>query len=245
MNLNQHGLQEAKMKRIFLILVSFTLITGLVGCSEPLSKREKGAGIGAVTGAALGGLIGAAAGSPGIGAGVGAAVGTAGGYAVGDYMMGQDKQQAETQRQIDQTSAELQRNAALIEELKRQNIEARQSDRGVIVNLPAVLFQFNSAALSPGGRSKVQQIATIVEERAPGRRLSVEGHASLERADQEAYNQQLSERRAQTVANQLAADGINGNQIQAQGLGTRYPVASNDTPQGREQNRRVEVVIEN
>jgi len=226
-------------------LVSFTLIASLLGCSEPLSKREKGAGIGAVTGAAVGGLIGAAAGSPGIGAGVGAAVGTAGGYAVGDYMMGQDKQQAETQRQIDQTSAELQRNAALIEELKRQNIEARDSDRGVIVNLPAVLFQFNSAALSSGGVSKVQQIASVVSTQAPDRRLSVEGHASFERADQETYNQQLSERRAQTVANELIAEGINRNQVQAQGFGTRFPLAPNDTAAGREQNRRVEVVIEN
>lgn len=233
------------MKRVSSILLSLILIWGLTGCSEPLSKREKGAGIGAVTGAALGGLIGAAAGSPGIGAGVGAAVGTAGGYAVGDYMMGQDKQQAETQTQIDRTSAELQRNAALIEELKRQNIEARDSERGVIVNLPAVLFQFNSSYLSPGGRSKVQQIASIVRRQASARRLSVEGHASFERADQERYNEQLSQRRAETVASQLVEDGIDRNQIQAQGFGTRFPLAPNDTAAGREQNRRVEVIIEN
>lgn len=234
------------MKRIVLLLfLGSILIGGLSACSEPLTKREKGAGIGAVTGAALGGLVGAAAGNPGIGAGVGAAVGTAGGYAVGDYMMGKDKELAETQRQIDQTDAELQRNAALIEELQRQNLEARYSDRGVIVNLPAVLFQFDSAALSPGGRGKVQQIASIVQNQAPDRRLSVEGHASFERSDQEGYNQQLSERRAQTVANELIADGINRSQVRAQGFGTRYPIAPNDTAAGREQNRRVEVIIEN
>lgn len=233
------------MQRTFLILLSLIVISGLSGCSEPLSKREKGAGIGAVTGAALGGLIGAAAGSPGIGAGVGAAVGTAGGFAVGDYMMGQDKQHAETQSRIDQTSSELQRNAALIEELKRQNIEARDSDRGVVVNLPAVLFQFNSANLSRAGKGKVQQIAAIVRTQAPARRLSVEGHASFERADQEAYNQDLSQRRAQMVAGQLVTAGIHRDQIQAQGFGTRFPVAANDTPGGRERNRRVEVIIEN
>ena len=233
------------MKRISLILLSLILTLGLSSCSEPLSKREKGAGIGAVTGAALGGLIGAAAGSPGIGAGVGAAIGTAGGFAVGDHMMGQDKQHAETQSQIDRTTAELQRNATLIEELKRQNIEARDSDRGVIVNLPAVLFQFNSANLSRGGKGRVQQIASIVRAQAPARRLSVEGHASFERADQEAYNQQLSARRAQMVADQLVTDGIQRNQIQAQGLGTRFPIAANDTQTGRERNRRVEVIIEN
>lgn len=233
------------MKRLMLFFLASILIVGLSACSEPLSKREKGAGIGAVTGAAVGGLIGAATGSPGIGAGVGAAVGTAGGYAVGDYMMGQDKELEETQRQIDQTDAELTRNAALIEELQRQNIEARDSERGVIVNLPAVLFQFDSAVLSPGGRSKVGQIASIVSSQAPNRRLSVEGHASFERAEQDAYNQQLSERRAQTVANELVADGIPPSQVQAQGFGTRFPLASNDTAAGREQNRRVEVIIEN
>lgn len=233
------------MNRFTLFLLASILIMGLSGCSEPLSKREKGAGIGAVSGAAVGGLIGAATGNPGIGAGVGAAVGTAGGYAVGDYMMGQDKKLEETQRQIDQTDAELARNAALIEELQRQNIEARDSERGVIVNLPAVLFQFDSAALSPGGRSKVRQIASIVSTQAPDRRLSVEGHASLERAEQEAYNQQLSARRAETVANELVQDGIRPSQIRAQGFGTRFPLASNDTAAGRERNRRVEVIIEN
>lgn len=233
------------MKRTLLVLACVLLLANLWGCSEPLSKREKGAGIGAVTGAAVGGLIGAGVGNPGAGAGIGAAIGTAGGYAVGDYMMGQDKKEAATQSQLEQQQAELKRNRALIEELKRQNLEAMQGDRGVIVNLPAVNFRFDSASLTSDGLEKVRRIAAVVKQQAPDRRVSVEGHASMERADQEAYNQQLSQRRADRVANQLVADGLSRNQIRAEGFGTRFPLAPNDTEEGRRSNRRVEVIIEN
>jgi len=79
----------------------------------------------------------------------------------------------------------------------------------------------------------------------PNVRVTVEGHASRESAAQEAYNQRLSERRASTVAGALEQNGVNGRNVSSQGLGTRAPVASNDTESGRQQNRRVEVIIEN
>jgi len=153
--------------------------------------------------------------------------------------------QAEQQKAIDQQRAEIAKNQALIEELKKRNIEARETSRGVMVNLPSVNFQFDSADLTPEGRDRVNQIASIVRREAPNRRVSVEGHASRESAAQEEYNQRLSERRAITVANSLERNGINGSQISTRGLGTRSPVATNDTEDGRRQNRRVEVIIEN
>ena len=73
----------------------------------------------------------------------------------------------------------------------------------------------------------------------------MEGHASRERADQEAYNQELSERRARAVAGALESNGVERNRIAAKGVGTRFPVASNETEEGRRKNRRVEVTIEN
>lgn len=113
------------------------------------------------------------------------------------------------------------------------------------MNLPSVNFQFDSADLTADGRDRVNQIASIVRRDAPNRRVSVEGHASKESAAQEDYNQRLSERRANTVADALGRDGVPNSQISARGLGTRSPVASNDTEEGRRQNRRVEVIIEN
>jgi outer membrane protein OmpA-like peptidoglycan-associated protein len=221
------------------------LVFSIAGCSRPLTTREKGAGIGALGGAAAGGIIGSAVGHPGAGAAIGGALGLGAGALVGDQLQGQEMRQQEQQAKIDQQQQELERNRALLEELKKRNIEARETDRGVMVNLPSVNFEFDSAQLTRDGRDRVNQIASIVNRQAPGRRLSVEGHASRERPDQEAYNQQLSERRARTVADTLNGDGVDRSRITSRGAGTTSPIASNDTEEGRRRNRRVEVIIEN
>jgi outer membrane protein OmpA-like peptidoglycan-associated protein len=225
--------------------VVFAIAIIVSGCSTPLTTREKGAGIGALGGAAAGGIIGSAVGHPGAGAAIGGALGLGAGALVGDQLQGQEQKQAEQQKSIDQQRAEIAKNQALIEELKKRNIEARETSRGVAVNLPSVNFQFDRADLTADGRDRVNQIADIIRRDAPNRRVSVEGHASKESAAQEDYNQRLSERRANTVADALERDGIANSQISARGLGTRAPVATNDTEEGRRQNRRVEVIIEN
>lgn len=229
--------------KIISVGVLFILTSACAGGS--LTTREKGAGIGALGGAATGGAIGAAVGNPGAGAAIGGALGLGAGALIGDQLQGQEMKQAEQQKAIDQQRAEIAKNQALIEELKKRNIEARETSRGVMVNLPNVNFQFDSAELTPAGRSRVDQIASIVRREAPNRYILVEGHASRESAAQEAYNQRLSERRAETVADALIRDGVRANQISARGLGTRSPIASNETEAGRQQNRRVEVIIEN
>ena len=201
--------------------------------------------MGALGGAAAGGLVGAAPGHAGAGAAIGGVLGLGAGALIGDQLQGQENKQKDQQKAIDQQRAEIEKNQALIEELKKRNIEARETSRGVMVNLPSVNFEFDSADLTRDGRSKVNQIADIVKRDAPNRRVTVEGHASRESAAQEAYNQRLSERRANTVADALERSGVNGRNISAQGLGTRTPIATNDTESGRQQNRRVEVIIEN
>jgi len=226
-----------------IFLAAFLFIAGCAG--GELTKREKGAGIGALGGAAAGGIVGAAVGRPGVGAAVGGALGLGAGALIGDQLQGQENKQKEQQKAIDQQHAELEKNRALIEELRKRNIEAKETSRGVMVNLPSVNFEFDSADLSRDGRDKVNQIADIIKRDAPNRRVTVEGHASRESAAQEGYNQRLSERRANTVADSLERSGVNGRNISSQGLGTRAPVASNDNESGRQQNRRVEVIIEN
>ena len=226
-----------------LLITACLLVSGCSG--GELTSREKGAGIGALGGAAAGGIIGAAVGHPGAGAAIGGTLGLGAGALVGDQLQGQENKQKEQQKALDQQRQEIDKNRALIEELRKRNIEARETSRGVMVNLPSVNFEFDRADLTGGGRNRVDQIADIIKRDAPDRRITVEGHASRESAAQEAYNQRLSERRANTVADALERSGVNGRNISAQGIGTRAPVASNDTESGRQQNRRVEVIIEN
>jgi outer membrane protein OmpA-like peptidoglycan-associated protein len=229
--------------RLAIGLITTFFCAGCAGGSW--TTREQGAGIGALGGAAAGGIIGAATGHPGAGAAIGGALGLGAGALVGDQLQGQENKQKEQQKAIDQQRAEIEKNRALIEELRKQNIEAKETNRGVLVNLPSVNFEFDNADLTRDGRNKVDQIAQIIRRDAPNRRITVEGHASRESAAQEAYNQRLSERRAHTVADALERNGVNGRNVSAQGLGTRAPIASNDTESGRQQNRRVEVIIEN
>ena len=234
------------LKNFRLAASLFSAVILLSACAGgELTTREKGAGIGALGGAAAGGIIGAAVGHPGAGAAIGGALGLGAGALVGDQLQGQENKQKEQQKAIDQQSAEIEKNRQLIEELKKRNIEARETSRGVAVNLPNVNFQFDRADLTPEGRARVEQIANIVKRDAPNRRVTVEGHASRESAAQEAYNQRLSERRAATVADALERSGVNGRNLSSVGLGTRAPIASNDPESGRQQNRRVEVIIEN
>ena len=234
-----------RSKRFFLGLPLILIAAALAGCSTPLTTREKAAGIGALGGAAAGGIIGSAVGHPGAGAAIGGALGLSTGALIGDQLQGQEQKQQEQQRRIEEQRSEIAKNQAIIEELKRRNIEARETDRGVAVNLPSVNFQFDSAELTPEGRDRVGQVAAILKNQAPGRGVSVEGHASRERPEQEAYNQRLSERRAQSVAGSLERYGIGPSRITTRGLGTQSPIASNDTEEGRRRNRRVEVIIEN
>src|ERR671931_2187361 len=99
-----------KVLRDYSSTIGFIVIVLLVAaCSEPLSTREKGAGIGALGGAAVGGLIGSAVRHPGAGAAIGGALGLGSGALVGDQMQGQEQRQADQQRQIDANQAELDR----------------------------------------------------------------------------------------------------------------------------------------
>src|SRR6185369_3883708 len=146
----------------------------IAGCAGgDLTTREKGAGIGALGGAAAGGAIGAATHHPGAGAAIGGVLGLGAGALIGDQLQGQQNKQAEQQQALDQQRAELDKNRALIEELKKRNIEAKETNRGVMVNLPNVNFEFDSANLTRSGQDKVDQIASIIRRDAPNRRVAV------------------------------------------------------------------------
>ncbi len=119
-------------------------------------------------------------------------------------------------------------------------LQTRDSARGLIVNMSDVLFDTGSSTLKPGAREKLAKISGILLAH-PGLTLQIEGHTDSVGSDE--FNQQLSERRADSVRDFLAEQGVPASIITARGFGKTQPVASNDTPEGRQRNRRVELVV--
>jgi outer membrane protein OmpA-like peptidoglycan-associated protein len=143
----------------------------------------------------------------------------------------QMRQQAEKEKQ------EL--RARLLQQLNTV-LATRDSARGLIANMSDVLFKSGSFELLAGARERLAKVSGIVLA-YPSLRLSVEGHTDSVGSDD--YNQQLSERRAEAVRDYMVQQGIASDAVSASGFGKTAPVATNDTPEGRQQNRRVELVL--
>lgn len=175
--------------------------------------------IGGVGGAGLGYLLGSVIGGKTariVGAGIG---GVAGG--VVGYQM--DKQ---------------------IKELKEQTagsgIDVTQQGDGILVNLPDVTFAVDSTVISPSFQTSLDKVAQSMVQ-YPNSLVDVYGHTDS--TGSAAYNMDLSKRRADSVARYLISRGVSSSRIQTQGMGMNYPVADNNTPEGRALNRRVEIKI--
>jgi outer membrane protein OmpA-like peptidoglycan-associated protein len=215
----------------------------MVSCSGPPSTREVGALGGAALGAGAGAIIGHATGNTAAGAAIGGALGGLGGAVVGDQIQAGDQK-------LDARGQEIAKNRALIEELKRKNLEVHETNRGVVVNLPDVLFEFNKYQLTGDARAKVRDIAEVLDgPRVQNRQVSIEGHTDSIGSDQ--YNLRLSQQRAHAVSSGLESDGVSASRLHTRGFGKKYPIAPNKNPNGsdnsagRAKNRRVEVIIEN
>src|SRR6266567_814111 len=163
-----------------------------------------------------------------------------------------DAAQASRDRAAAQADAERARQAAAQAEAEKGQLRAqllaqlnsilqtRDSARGLIVNMSDVLFDTGSYTLKPGAREKLAKISGIVLAH-PGLVLQIEGHTDSVGGDE--FNQQLSERRASSVREFLAEQGVSPSSITARGFGKTQPVASNETAEGRQRNRRVELVV--
>jgi outer membrane protein OmpA-like peptidoglycan-associated protein len=148
------------------------------------------------------------------------------------------RQQAEAQRQQAENE-----KTALRERLRNQLnmiLETRETARGLIVNISDVLFDFNKYDLKPGAREKMAKVAGILLA-YPGLKIQVEGHTDSVGTDD--YNLKLSQQRADSVRTYLVTQGVPADSVTSVGLGKADPVASNDTAAGRQQNRRVELVV--
>jgi outer membrane protein OmpA-like peptidoglycan-associated protein len=119
-------------------------------------------------------------------------------------------------------------------------LATRDTARGLIASMSDVLFRSGSFELLPAARERLAKISGVVLA-YPGLHLQVEGHTDSIGSDE--YNQQLSQRRAESVRDYLVQQGVSQQAIEAHGFGETEPIASNDTAEGRQQNRRVELVL--
>ena len=215
------------MKKTRLLVSGFavmSLLTVSACVTDPNTGDRKASrtAIGGVGGAGLGYLLGSIIGGKTariVGAGIGGVAGGVVGY------------------KMDQQIKELKEQTA------GSGVDVTETDNGnaILVNLPdGVTFAVDSSTISPAFQTTLNQIAESMKS-YPDSLIDVYGHTDSTGAD--AYNQTLSERRAQSVANFLVMRGVSQSRVRSQGFGEQYPVATNDTDQGRALNRRVEIKI--
>lgn len=199
------------------VVAALCMATMMVGCSA--SNAVKGGAIGVGGGAVVGGLIGKVAGNTALGAIIGAAVGGTTGAIIGNNM--------------DKRAEELRRDLA--------NARVERVGEGIKITFDSgILFVTNSSELQPVARVNIDNLARILNK-YPDTNILIEGATDSEGSEQ--YNQELSERRARSVADYHKGRGVAGSRISTVGSGELHPVASNDTAEGRQLNRRVEVAI--
>ncbi len=137
-------------------------------------------------------------------------------------------------------AAEQAKAAALMKELSE--LRAQQTDRGLVLTVGDVLFAVGKAEVAPGGQRSIDQLAQFLKT-YPRRRVLIEGHTDNTGNDD--FNVKLSQQRADAVRSLLVARGVAPERIATRGHGPKYPIVENDTPAGRQQNRRVEILVLN
>lgn len=199
--------------------VTLVAVAALVGSSGCASKSQTGALVGAGGGAVIGAVIGKAAGNTAAGAIIGAGVGGAAGAVIGYYM--------------DRAAAEMQ-----------QDLEGARIERigeGIKITFGSgLLFAVDRADLQPQAQENLVKLTRILQK-YDDTNVLVEGHTDA--TGTEDYNMDLSLRRSSSVATFLAAQGVERGRLSAVGYGELQPIATNETADGRQQNRRVEVAI--
>jgi len=193
------------------------LSIAMIGCSS--SNAVKGGAIGVGGGVVVGAVIGKAAGNTALGAIIGAAVGGTTGAIIGNNM---DKRAEEMRKDL-------------------SNATVERVGEGIKITFDSgILFVTNSSELQPAAKANIESLSRILNK-YPDTNILIEGDTDNEGTEE--YNQKLSERRAQSVADYQKGQGVAGSRISIVGLGELHPFASNETAVGRRQNRRVEVAI--
>lgn len=209
------------MRSLVIVIMIVNLVFFGIGCG--MSKAQKGAVIGAGTGAAAGAAIGKKAGDTAAGAVAGAAVGGVAGGLIGKYM---DKQAEEVKQEV-----------------QGAKVERTGEGEDAKVNITfesGFLFDIDKAELKADTIANLDKLAEILKK-YPDTNILIEGHTDS--TGKEDYNMALSERRAKAVQNYLIQQGVDDSRMTVKWYGETRPIASNDTEEGRRQNRRVEISI--
>ena len=206
------------MKRILTLFVLMVFLLAAVNCAS-WNKTTRGAVIGGAGGAVLGGVIGHAAGNTLLGAILGAAVGGAAGAFIGNYM---DKQAAEMQRDL-------------------EGAEVQRIGEGIKITFDSgILFDIDKSDLRPVSKTNLTELAKILNK-YPDTNILIEGHTDDTGSDD--HNMTLSKDRAQSVAFYLATLEVKSARFSIAGYGETQPIVTNDTPEGRQKNRRVDIAV--
>ena len=206
------------MKRILVYSLIIAVLALSWSCAS-WNKTKKGAAVGAAGGAVVGGLIGKAAGSTIVGAILGAAIGGAAGAYIGHYM---DKQAAEIRKDIEGAKVE-------------------RVGEGIKITFDSgLLFDIDKSDLRETSKANLTELARILNK-YPDTNILMEGHTDSTGSDE--HNLTLSKQRADAVAFYLAEQAVSSGRFSVKGYGEAQPIATNDTEEGRQQNRRVDVAI--
>ena len=206
------------MMKLTVVLLLAAIVLASFGCAS-MNRRDTGVLIGAGTGAVIGGAIGSRSDNTAVGAILGAMIGGAAGGVIGNYM---DEQAEEMERDLE---------GATIERV----------GEGIKVTFASgILFDVAKSDLRPEAKSNLASLAEILNKYGDTNIL-LEGHTDSD--GEEAYNLALSERRARAVGAYLATQGVATPRVSIMWYGEAQPVADNSTPEGKQQNRRVEVAV--
>jgi len=207
------------MKTFRLFVLGIALFGIVASGCKTMNRTQKGAVIGAAGGGAIGAVIGKAAGNTAMGAIIGAAVGGATGAIIGRKM---DKQAEEMKKVLG-------------------DAEVRREGEGIVILFKEkVLFGFDRSDLTTSAQANLDKLVNVLQK-YPDTDIQILGHTDSKGTDE--YNQSLSERRASSVASYLSSKNVSSSRLTTKGMGESDPIATNDTEDGRSQNRRVEFVI--
>jgi len=205
------------VKTFIVLSLAGLLMVGSLSCGW--TRAEKGAAIGAGAGGVIGGVIGDKAGNTAVGAILGAAVGGTAGAFIGNYM---DKQAAELEQELEDARIE-------------------RIGEGIKVTFDSgILFDFDKSSLRLASQEQIRKFAEALKK-YEDTDIFIAGHTDATGSDD--YNMTLSRQRAESVASYLEQLGVSRVRLTLSGLGETQPIATNDTAEGQQLNRRVEVAI--
>jgi len=208
-------MKKIKSKVLIVVLLALTVFSYSCGTSNSV----KGGVIGGVGGAVVGGIVGNELGNTAVGAIIGAAVGGTAGALIGSHM---DKQAEEMERDI-------------------ENAKIERIGEGIKITFDSgILFETNSSTLQSQAKTNIANLAVILNK-YPDTNILVTGHTDFDGTDE--YNQSLSERRAESVSDYTMGQGVSSSRFSVIGLGETEPIATNETVEGKQLNRRVEIAI--